>query len=96
MSYMQEAYEALVTRLKDQIKEEQEGHQHDMDQQIAHDLIVQKVLMNFIVKQHGINILLNLARDIDEQIANDKHHPCKKFGMEEYVEIEYESSEEKA
>lgn len=96
MSYMQEAYEALVTRLKDQIKEEHEDHKHEIDQHLTHNLISQKVLMDFIVKQHGINILLNLARDIDEQIASDKQHPCEKFGMEEYVEIEYESSEEKA
>lgn len=89
MSHMQEAYEALVEKLKNLHEADNKSHRNELDKQIHYNHIIQKILMDFIVAKHGINIMLNLAGDIDERIEKDKLYPTK-YGMQEFVEIEYE------
>ena len=79
MEHMQEAYEALIHNLKEEIKDvvaEAEDEQSNyMD--------AQTILINFIYKKHGYQTLLALAKEIDVKLG-------KGINYEDYIDCTYE------
>jgi hypothetical protein len=76
---MQEAYEALIHKLKEEIKDVAA----EAEQEQSNYMESETILMNFIYKNHGYQALLALAKEIDVKLG-------KGINYEDYVECTYE------
>lgn len=58
MSYMQEAYECLIKRLKEELKR--------ADDRFVQDNCTISMLLDFILEKHGAKVCRDLAETIEE------------------------------
>ena len=79
MEHMQEAYETLIYKLKEEIKDVEA---ESLEEQSAH-MDAETILMDFIFRTHGFKVLMELAKQIDV-----KHG--KGINYEDYVDCTYE------
>jgi len=79
MNHMQEAYEALIHNLKEEIKDVAA----EAEQEQANYMDSEQILMDFIYKHHGYRALLEVAKAIDVKLG-------KGINYEDYVECTYE------
>jgi DNA-directed RNA polymerase alpha subunit len=79
MKHMQAAYEALIEKLREEIKDVAA----EAEQEQANYMDSEQILMDFIYKHHGYRALLEVAKEIDVKLG-------KGINYEDYVECTYE------
>lgn len=78
MSHLQEAYDCLIDKLKQNISE----LHGEIDRVAFEDVTPIRMLWDFIVKHHGTNAALGLAKQID--IANNDPGQYESYVKENY------------
>ncbi len=70
MEYMQQAYEALVVKLKDELEEARKS----ADRQMFKAMAAEEILMDFIAKNQGKKVLMELAKEIDKKHGEENNY----------------------
>lgn len=85
MTHMQEAYDALIDKLKEQVREAYAENNAD-----SHgNTLREKILMDFIYKQGGKSHALAAAALVDAHEAKVKGNPKYDYGYVECVQMDY-------
>jgi len=79
MTHMQEAYEALVVKLKADMENYSVKHQC----QIIEQLDTERILRDFIFEHHGKKVLMELAKAVDDKLK-------RKNDYTQFIDSEYE------
>ena len=82
MEHMQEAYEALITDLKAELKKAYSEADHEMNRNTYRE----KILINFIVIHCGKELAMEAGRLVDQHEAASGH---PNYGLEELIDCDY-------
>lgn len=85
MTYMQEAYDALIKSLKEDVKR---AHAEN-DAYMHANTLREKVLMDFIYKNMGKTGSLKAAALVDAHEKKERGDPTYDYGYVECVECDY-------
>lgn len=89
MTYMQEAYDTLIDKLKEKVKEAHAQNNADSHS----NTLREKILMDFIYKHGGKSHALAAAALIDAHEAQEKGDLKYNYGYVECVDIDYPDQE---
>lgn len=79
MKHTQEAYEALVDKLKADLEEAARDEEKSQRERID----IEQIFRDFIYKRHGKQVLMVLADEIDKKTGRENDYT-------QFIDIEYE------
>ena len=79
MKHTQEAYEALVDKLKADLEEAAKDEEKSQRERID----IEQIFRDFIYNHHGKQVLMSLAKEIDKKTGRENDYT-------QFVDIEYD------